>query len=125
MIQELRKQEKKLQDRDYYLELIGTFSSVFSLIILGVCIGSARNDKETFNSSTVVLAVSSSTMIGSFLLGGINSEQLAKKSEKLRTTLLEAKITCSGCIYFSNNNLLPCAIHPISQPQHCKDKETV
>ncbi|ACC81177.1 hypothetical protein [Nostoc punctiforme] len=48
------------------------------------------------------------------------SDKLAEAKVEQMIAELETKHHCNGCIYYSANNYLPCAVHP-ELPQYCSD----
>lgn len=68
---------------------------------------------------------------GSMALVGVawaDKNRLAKKLHENWKEICDArkpKSICDGCVYKSNSEALPCAVHPIEQPNDCPDKRVI
>ncbi|MGB6297247.1 MAG: hypothetical protein WBF90_13845 [Rivularia sp. (in: cyanobacteria)] len=83
-----------------------------------------RCSKNVFYLSSIVALSSALATLVSTALYNKTDKQLDVmywQIEEARNT----KPTCSGCIFSSGDNLLPCAIHPTQQEEDCPDKTLI
>ena len=119
---DLQLQRNKLNRRYDLLEHIGGISAVITLMALGAMLGSIPNsDKKYLKISTAVFVLSETWLITSWRCCTRIENQLEINSNNIDKAR-SPKPDCYGCIYLTGNNLLPCTVHPTTQPINCADK---
>lgn len=122
MIEELQRERENLYKKDSWFEALGQLSAIVMLIALGAMLGSLPNsDKKYLKFNTTIFGLCGVSLLISYrcYVGIENQLEINSHNlDKARST----KPNCYGCIYSSGNDLLPCTVHPTTQPINCADK---
>ncbi|GEM_PF-5526910 len=124
MLKKLQGEREKLFETRCLFENLVSISFVVLLTSFGMMIAYFSNsDKKYLKLSSLIFASSGLMIVVSSSKCRRLDKQLDAYSVKINK-VLHRKPGCHNCIYATEHELLPCAVHPIEQPDNCPDSKS-